>query len=159
MDFVDLVPGFGHDGDQRRRHRRVGGEAALHDHRGARRNVVAEYGVPGEMIGGNRSRHRVILIEPDGMRQVGAEFAQHTTHPLQDEIALTAAALAAMKRKPRRPGNLVRGAGLPIVRFVPGKENPRTGFDGIGIRDRCPKKAVDRLYIQHHLVAPLQHLS
>jgi hypothetical protein len=40
--------------------------------------------VPGEMIGGNRSRHRVILIEPDRMRQVGAEFAQDTTHPPQD---------------------------------------------------------------------------
>jgi hypothetical protein len=93
------------------------------------------------------------------MRQVGTEFAQHTTHPPQDEIALTAAAVAAMKRKPRRPGNLVRGAGLPIVRFVPSKENPRTGLDGIGIRHRCPKKAVDRLYIQHHLVAPLLRLS
>ena len=77
------------------------------------------------------------------MRQVGAEFAQHTTHPSQDKIALTAAAVAAMKRKPRRPGNLVRGAGLPIVRFVPSKENPRAGLDGIGIRHRCPKKAVD----------------
>src|SRR5438128_12046134 len=62
-----------------------------------------------------------------------------------------------MKRKPRRPGNLIRGAGLPIVRFVPSKENPRTGFDDIGIRDRCPKKAVDRLYMQYHLIAPLQH--
>ena len=59
-----------------------------------------------------------------------------------------------MKRKPRRPGNLVRGAGLPIVRFVPSKENPRTGFDGIVIGDRCPEKAIDRLYIQHHLIAP-----
>jgi hypothetical protein len=88
------------------------------------------------------------------MRQVGAEFAQHTTHPSQDKIALTAAAVAAMKRKPRRPGDLVRDAGLPVVRFVPSKKNPRTGFDGVGIRDRRPKKAVDRLYIQHHLVAP-----
>lgn len=94
MDFVDLVPGFGHHRDQRCRYRRVG-EAALHDHRGARRDVVAEFGVPGEMIGGNRSRHRVILIEPDGMRQVGAEFAQDTTHPPQNEIALTVAAVAA----------------------------------------------------------------
>jgi hypothetical protein len=30
MDLVDLVPGFGHHRDQRRRYRRVGGEAALH---------------------------------------------------------------------------------------------------------------------------------
>src|SRR5438046_246959 len=103
MDFVDFVPGFGRDRDQRGRYRRVGGEAALHDYRGARRNVVAEFGMPGEMIGGNRSRHRVILIEPDGMRQIGPEFAQHTTHPPQDEIALTAAAVAAMQRKPWRP--------------------------------------------------------
>jgi hypothetical protein len=147
MDFVDLIPRFGNDRDQRRRYRRVGGEAALHDYRGARRDVVAEFGVAGEMIGGNRSRYWVILIEPDGMRQIGAEFAQHTTHPPQDEIALTAAAVAAMKRKPRRPSHLVGDAGLPVVRFVPSKENPGTGFDGIGVRDRCPKKAVDRLYV------------
>src|ERR1700738_1717875 len=73
MDFVDLVPGSGRDRDQRRRYRSVGGEAALHDHRGARRDVVAEFGVPGEMIGCNRSRPRIILIEPDGMRQAQVE--------------------------------------------------------------------------------------
>src|SRR5438477_6883905 len=65
---------------------------------------------------GTKPEVGAILIEPDGMRQVGAEFAQHRTHPSQDKIALTAAAVAAMKRKPRRPGDIVRDAGLPVVR-------------------------------------------
>jgi hypothetical protein len=90
---------------------------------------------------------QLLCVEPDGMRQVGAEFAQDTTHPPQDEIALTAAALAAMKRKPRRPGNLVRGAGLPIVRFVPSKENPRTGFEAERALATTPNLA-----LAHHML-------
>src|SRR5260370_26771461 len=60
VDLADLVPRFWHHRDQRGRDRRRNAEAALHDHRRAWRDVVPECVMPGEMIGSDGPRLRVI---------------------------------------------------------------------------------------------------
>jgi hypothetical protein len=71
--------------------------------------------MPGEVIGGDRPRVRVVLIEPDAVREVGAEFAQQPAHSPQDEVALPTAAVMAIKWKSWRPDDLVGNADLPII--------------------------------------------
>src|SRR5947208_16321587 len=56
VDLTDLMTGAGSYRDERGRDRRLGGEAALQDDRGARRDVVAERGMSCQMIGGDRFR-------------------------------------------------------------------------------------------------------
>src|SRR5262249_14148898 len=107
IDFLDLGARAGGDGDQRGPDRAVGTEASLHDPRGARRDVVAELGVPRQMIRVHRLRGRVVLVEPYGVPKIGAELAQDAAHPSQDEIRFAAAARATEHRKSRRPRDLL----------------------------------------------------
>ena len=92
MDLADLVPRPGGHRDQRGRDRALGGEAAFHDDGCARWDVVAERGMPRQMVGGDRFRVRIELVEPHGVAQIRAEFLQDPPHPLQNEIALPPAA-------------------------------------------------------------------
>jgi hypothetical protein len=55
------------------------------------------------MIGSDGPRVRVILIEPDAVREVGAEFAEQSAHPPQDEIGLPAALVLTEEREAGRP--------------------------------------------------------
>ena len=143
VDLADLVPRLGGHRDQRGRDRRFGGEAALHDDRGGGRDVVAELGVPSQMVGGDRFRVRIVLVEPHGPAQLGPEFPQDMPHPLQDEIALPAAAGSPEQRKPRRPRHGLRDAAGEIKRLVPGQKDPRPRLDRIGVRHRQAQQ-IDR---------------
>jgi hypothetical protein len=101
MDLADYPPRQRRD--QRGRDVVVGGEAAFHDHRGAGRDVVTEFGVAGEMVGVDRGGFRIVLIEADGVAEIGAELAQNMPHPAQDEIALAAGARSPKSGKPGAP--------------------------------------------------------
>src|SRR5207245_6802641 len=94
VDLTDLMTGAGSYRDERGRDRRLGGEAALQDDRGARRDVVAERGMACQMIGGDRFRVWVVLVEPHGMRERRAEFLQCPLSPLQAATDLPEAARA-----------------------------------------------------------------
>ena len=104
------------------------------------------------VIGGDRLRVRVVLVEPHRVRQVGAEFLQDAAHALQDEVALAAAARQPVERKARRPGDLRRRAGREIDGLVAGQEQPRPGLDRIGVGERGAEQMVDRLDLdaRHH---------
>src|SRR5262249_37947167 len=108
MDLANLVSR--HHSDHRARDVRPVGKTALHHHRGARRDVIAEFGVPGQVIGIDRSGGRIILVEADAVAEVGSELPQNAPHSLQDEIALTPAARPPKQRKSRRAGNLLGNA-------------------------------------------------
>jgi hypothetical protein len=97
IDLVNLI--FRHHCDQRGRDIGLGGKTALHHHRGARRYVIAEFGVPGEVIGMDRSGGRIILVKADAVAEVGAELVQNAPHSLQNEIALASAAWPSEQRK------------------------------------------------------------
>ena len=156
VDLADLVTGAGGHRDERGRDRRLGGEAALQDDRGARRDVVAERGMSRQMIGGDRFRVRVVLVEPHGMRGVRAEFPQYPLHPLQDEIALAAAARSAIQRETGRPRHRFRDAALEIERLMPGQKDPLPGLHRIGVLDRRSQQ-LDRFHLDtSHLSLPLR---
>jgi hypothetical protein len=88
-----------HHRDQRSGDIDLGGEAALHHHRGARRDVIAEFGVPGYVIGIDGSGGRIILVEADAVAEVGPELPQNAPHSLQNEIALASAARPSEQRE------------------------------------------------------------
>src|SRR5215469_13168497 len=156
VDLADLVSRLGHHRDQRGRDGRPCAEAPLHDHRGARRDVVPERVVPGEVIGRDRARVRIILVEPDGMREIGAEFAEHLAHAAQHEIGLTAArvvpAVSGEPGKSRDGG--IDGATAPIEGFVAGQEDPRPGFYGISIGGGRSGQVLDRFDLNRHALPP-----
>src|SRR6185503_7801560 len=112
---------------------------------GAGRDVVAELGVSGMVIGGDRLRVRIVLVETYRVRQVRAELLQDAPHALQDEIALAAAARQPVERKTGRPGYRRRRAGSKIDGLVTGQEQPRAGLDCIGVRERGSEQMLDRL--------------
>src|SRR5262249_42957457 len=98
----------------------------------------------------------VVLIQPDAVREIGAELAEQLAHALQDEIALASAAVMAMERKARRPGDLLWDAGFTVIRLVPGQEEPRAGLDGIGVGHWRAQQPRDGFHLQcRHL--PLPH--
>jgi hypothetical protein len=72
MDLVNFVSR--HRCNQRCRDIVIGTEAALHHHRGARRNVIAEFGVSRKAIGVDGRRRRVILVETHTVAEVGPEL-------------------------------------------------------------------------------------
>jgi hypothetical protein len=45
----------------------------------------------GEVIGSDCPWVRVILVEPDAVREIGAKFLEHAAHPVEDKIGLPAA--------------------------------------------------------------------
>jgi hypothetical protein len=47
--------------------------------------------MPGEVIGSDCPWVRVILVEPDAVREIGAKFLEHAAHPVEDKIGLPAA--------------------------------------------------------------------
>ena len=110
IDFVDLM--FRHHGDQRSRDSAIRTEAVLHHHRGARRNVIAEFSVSGEVIGIDGSRGRIILVEANAVAQVGPKFPQDAPHSLQDEITLGSAARPPEQREARWASHLLGDAAL-----------------------------------------------
>ena len=151
MDLADLVARLRHDRDQRSRYRRPRAETAFHHHRGAWRDVVGERVVPGKVIGGDGPRVRIVLIEPDGVREVGAEFAEHSAHPPQNEICLPPALVLTEKREARRPKDrLVHPARLPIIGLVAGQKDPGPGLYRTGKGNRRTQQVVDRSYLQRH---------
>ena len=66
MNLADLVFRRGHHRDHRGRYCNLCGEAALHDHRGAWRNVVAELGVPRTVRAGYEDGLIVLVRELRG---------------------------------------------------------------------------------------------
>src|SRR6185312_11224544 len=71
-------------------------------------------------------------------------LAEDAAHPLEDELALAAAAVLAVKRKARRAGDLGRAAAFPVIGLVPGQENPGSRLDRIGVADRRAEQGFDR---------------
>jgi hypothetical protein len=108
--------------------------------------------VPGEMIGGDRPRVRVVLVEPDTVREIGAEFGQHAAHPVEDEIGLPAALVVMAKQRVagRSRDGLVDHASAPVIGLVTGQKEPGPCLHCIGIGNRCPKQIFDRSYLQRH---------
>ena len=86
--------------------------------------------MPGEVIGRDCPWVRVVLVEPDAVREIGAKFLEHAAHSLEDEIGLPAALVVMTEKRvagrPRDP--LVDPARAPIIGLVTSQEEPRTRF-------------------------------
>jgi hypothetical protein len=97
------------------------------------------------MIGGDRARVRVILVETDAVREIGAEFAEHPAHPAEDEIGLSATLMVMAKHRVagRPQDGLVDHAGAPVIGLVAGQKDPWSGIHCIGIVNRCPEQIFD----------------
>ena len=92
------------------------------------------------MIGVDRGRGRIELIEAHTLTKVGAEFLQDPTHPLQDEIALAPPARPAEEREPRRARYRLGDADGEIEGLMTGQENPRPGLHRIGVGNTAPTR-------------------
>ena len=123
---------------------RVRLEQALHQHRGGRRDVVAELAVARQLVGAHRLEHRVVLVDAHAVPEVGAELGERLAHALQDVFGLALQARRAERRKARRAFDLGRGAGGEIERFVAGEEEPRAGFHCVGVRHGGSGEVLDR---------------
>ena len=156
IDLVGLVSRLGHDCDQRRRYCRSAAKAALHDYRCARRDVFSEGVVPGEVIGSDRPRVRVVLVEPDTVCEIGAKFLEDATHSPEDEIGLPAALVVMTEQRVagRPRDGLVDHAGAPVIGLVAGQKEPGPCPHRIGIGDRHPHQIFDRPYVQRHRSGP-----
>ena len=108
----------------------------------------------GQVVGGDRARVGIVLIEPDRMREIGAVLAQQPRHPLQHVIGFAAApVMRAVCGKSRRPADTgVDLPGLPVEGLVSGQEDPWPGLDRTGIRDRHTEQ-LDRFDFQRHPAA------
>ena len=53
----------------------------------------------GEVIGSDCPWVRVILVEPDAVREIGAKFLEHAAHPVEDKIGLPAALVVVAKQR------------------------------------------------------------
>jgi hypothetical protein len=51
------------------------------------------------MIGGDRARVRIVLVEPDTVREIGTEFGEHPAHPVEDEVGLPATLVMMAKQR------------------------------------------------------------
>jgi hypothetical protein len=92
--------------------------------------------MPGEVVGIDRKRGRIILVEADGVAEIGPEFAQNVPHALEDEIALAAASRPSEHRKARWACHLRGDAACEVESLVPGQKNPRPSLDRIGVANR-----------------------
>ena len=129
-------------------HRRVGvsarREAALHDDRGAGRNVIAELGEAGEVIGMDRLALGVELIDTHGVRQIGSEFLQDRAHPLEDVVGFATERRTPGEALARRSFDLRREPAFEVERLMTVQKNPWTRFDRIGVARGAASEAIDR---------------
>jgi hypothetical protein len=121
---------------QHREHRHVHvgtlHQQLFHQHRGARRNVVAQHRLARPLIRVHAFGPRVILIHAHDMAQVAAFGGDQLGEAGVEEIALAAVARGAAERQPRRARHRGGDAVREIGRLVAGEEQPWPGAHALG---------------------------
>jgi hypothetical protein len=140
-EFIDIIALARNDGDHRRMDVCPCGEASVHDNRGARRDIAAEFGKACQMIGRYRRAHSVKLVDPHGVGQIAAEFLENAAHPAQQIIGFAPQWRATAQAIARRAFHFWRKSLLEVEGFVAVEEYPRPRFHCICVVDGAADEA------------------